>query len=129
VTVEEIESARQIVPIVSVQNRCNPSDLSAFETGVVEYCTLNEIAMIPYSPVGGRFGKGLVEENVALQQVAEIYHIHVFQVALAWLLAKSPMMIPIPGATRIQSVESSAAVMDIQFDAAHVQQLDTAFGI
>ena len=129
VTVEEIEQARNIVPIVSVQNRCNPSDLSAFEMGIVDYCTENNIAMIPYSPVGGRFGKGLVEENTALREVAKIYNLHPFQMALAWLLAKSPVMIPIPGATRLESVESSAAVMDANIEQEHVKQLDDAFGL
>lgn len=127
VSVAEIEAARAIVPIVSVQNRCNPFDRSAWEGGVVQYCTTNSIAFLPYSPVGGGRGKAKVATDKTLVAVGKRHGVSPFQVTLAWLLAKSPVMLPIPGASRVSSAVDSAAAMKLVLTAADLAELDAAF--
>lgn len=127
VSVEEIEIARAIVPIVSVQNRCNPFDRSAWDDGVVQHCTANGIAFLPYSPVGGGRGKAKVATDKVLGAVGKRHGVSPFQVTLAWLLAKSPVMLPIPGASKVASAVDSAAAMTLVLTAADLAELDAAF--
>jgi aryl-alcohol dehydrogenase-like predicted oxidoreductase len=127
VSVDEIRLAEAIVPIVSVQNRCNPFDRRAWDEGVVQYCTERGIAFLPYSPVGGGRGKKNVASDPTLTTVGARHGATPFQVALAWLLAKSPVMIPIPGASRIQSAVDSAKAAELRLTAADLAELDRAF--
>ena len=88
---DELRRAIEIVPIVSVQNRYNPSDLSS--QGVLEMCEELGVAFIPWAPVGGHQpGAGR-----ALATVAARHDVSPVQVAVAWQLARSPQMLPIPG--------------------------------
>lgn len=127
VSVAEIEIARAIVPIVSVQNRCNPFDRSAWEDGVVQHCTAHGLAFLPYSPVGGGNGKAKVATDPTLVTVGKRHGVSPFQVALAWLLAKSPVMLPIPGASKVASAVDSAAAMSLVLTATDLAELDWAF--
>ncbi|MDP2309126.1 MAG: aldo/keto reductase [Pseudomonadota bacterium] len=127
VSVAEIEAARAIVPIVSVQNRCNPFDRSAWTDGVVQYCTANGLAFLPYSPVGGGRGKAKVATDKTLVAVGQRHGVSPFQVTLAWLLAKSPVMLPIPGASKVASAVDSAAAMKLVLTAEDLAELDRAF--
>ncbi|MDP2312928.1 MAG: aldo/keto reductase [Pseudomonadota bacterium] len=127
VSVEEIEIARAIVPIVSVQNRCNPFDRTAWTDGVVQHCTTHGIAFLPYSPVGGGRGKAKVATDATLLGVGQRHGVSPFQVALAWLLAKSPVMLPIPGASKVASAVDSAAAMKLTLTEADLAELDRAF--
>lgn len=129
VSVAEIEIARAIVPIVSVQNRCNPFDRSAWEDGVVQYCTAEGIAFLPYSPVGGGGGKQKVATDPTLVSVGKRHGVSPFQVTLAWLLAKSPVMFPIPGASKVASAVDSAGAMKLVLTAADLAELDAAFPV
>jgi pyridoxine 4-dehydrogenase len=102
VTREHIERARKIVPIVSVQNRYSFADR---EWGyVVDYCESNGIAFIPWFPLGA----GKVAGEV-LNQIAQVHHASPTQIALAWLLRRSPMMLPIPGTSSIEHLEQNVA--------------------
>src|SRR5947208_1243857 len=92
VSTEEIVRARKILPIVSVQNRYNIEDRKTENTLV--YCQKESIGFIPWFPIGG--GRGLQPEK-ALERVAKDHGVSVIQVALAWLLERSPVMLPIPG--------------------------------
>jgi len=127
VSVAEIALARAIVPIVSVQNRCNPFDRSAWDDGVIAYCAAHGIAFLPYSPVGGGRGKAKVASDRTLTRVGARHGVSPFQVALAWLLAKSPVMLPIPGASKVASAMDSAAAMQLVLTAADLADLDQAF--
>ena len=129
VSVDEIRAAVDVVPIVSVQNRCNPFDRSAWEDGVVQYCTEQGIAFLPYSPVGGGCGKRQVANNETLKAVALRHNVSPFQVALAWLLLKSPVMIPIPGASKVPNAVDSAAAMRLQLPSDDMAELDAAFPV
>jgi pyridoxine 4-dehydrogenase len=102
VTREHIERARKIVPIVSVQNRYSFADREW--DYVVDYCEKNAIAFIPWFPLGA----GKVAGGV-LNQIAQARRASPTQVALAWLLRRSPMMLPIPGTSSIEHLEQNVA--------------------
>src|ERR1700731_3551273 len=102
VTQEHIERARRIVPIVSVQNRYSFADREW--DYVVNYCERNGIAFIPWFPLGA----GKVAGEV-LNRIAEAHHASPTQIALAWLLRRSPVMLPIPGTSSIEHLEQNVA--------------------
>jgi pyridoxine 4-dehydrogenase len=100
VTQEHIERARKIVPIVSVQNRFSFADREW--DYVVDHCERNRIVFIPWFPLGA----GRIAGEI-LHQIAEAHHARPTQVALAWLLWRSPMMLPIPGTSSIEHLEQN----------------------
>lgn len=102
VTQEHIERARRIVPIVSVQNRYSFADREW--DYVVDYCERNRIAFIPWFPLGA----GRVAGEI-LNQVARAHRAGPKQVALAWLLKRSPIMLPIPGTSSVKHLEENVA--------------------
>lgn len=129
VSADQIEEALAIVPIVSVQNRCNPFHLSAFTDGVIETCEAHGLAFLPYSPVGGGYGKARVSSDPVLAAVGARHGATSFQVALAWLLAKSDAMFPIPGASRSESARSSAAAASLSLGDDEVAEIDAHVGL
>lgn len=124
VSVSEIKEAQNIVEIVSVQNECSLYNREAFDEGVVGYCEKAGIAFLPYSPVGGHRRHGRTPKDPFLQEIAGRNKMTSYQVALVWLLAKSPVMIPIPGASRPESAQSSAAAMQMDLPAEDIAQID-----
>jgi aryl-alcohol dehydrogenase-like predicted oxidoreductase len=102
VTQEHIERARKIVPIVSVQNRYSFADREW--DYVVDYCERNSIAFIPWFPLGAGKLAGEVLDRVAKKEQRSPN-----QVALAWLLQRSPIMLPIPGTSSIEHLEENIA--------------------
>jgi aryl-alcohol dehydrogenase-like predicted oxidoreductase len=102
VTQEHIERARKIIPIVSVQNRYSFADREW--DYVVDYCERNGIAFIPWFPLGA----GRVAGEV-LNRIAQVHDAGPTQVALAWLLRRSPIMLPIPGTSSIEHLEQNVA--------------------
>src|SRR5437016_1418139 len=106
VTQEHIERARKIVPIVSVQNRYSFADREW--DYVVDYCERNGIAFIPWFPLGA----GKVAGDV-LNQIAQAHRASPTQVALAWLLRRSPIMLPIPGTSSIEHLEQNVAAASL----------------
>lgn len=126
VSVDQIRAAQAIVPITSVQNRLSPLDVRALRDGVVAHCAAEGITFLAYSPVGGSRGIGRLRETAALKEVAGRTGWTVPQVALAWLLACSPCVVPIPGASKVASARASAAVWDRVLPEAEVAALDRA---
>jgi len=100
VTVDHIERARKLVPIVSVQNRYSFADREWDH--VVDYCERNEIAFIPWFPLGA----GTVAGKL-LERIAKARQMKPLQVALAWLLKRSPIMLPIPGTSSVSHLEEN----------------------
>src|SRR2546430_15444250 len=107
VTQEHIERPRRIVPIVSVQNRYSFADREWDH--VVNYCERNEIAFIPWFPLGA----GAVAGRL-LERIAKARQVKPIQVALAWLLKRSPVMLPIPGTTSIVHLEENLQAASLQ---------------
>jgi len=127
VTVEQIQEAQGIVDIVSVQNRCNIIDRSAFEEGVVAYCEAQQIAFLPYCPVGGRAQKEALGDHPVLTEIASRFAASPQQVALAWLLQQSPVVIPIPGASKAKNAVSSAQAQVLALGFGELIELNQAF--
>ena len=107
VTREHIERARKIVPIVSVQNRYSFADREW--DYVVDYCEANGIAFIPWFPLAA----GRVAGDV-LNEIAQAHQASPKQVALAWLLRRSPIMLPIPGTSSVEHLEENVAAASVQ---------------
>ena len=116
VTQEHIERARKIVPIVSVQNRYSFADREW--DYVVDYCERNGIAFIPWFPLGaGRVA------GEALNRIAQAHHASPTQVALAWLLRRSPIVLPIPGTSSIAHLEENVAAVSVRLTDDDYQKL------
>ena len=107
VTVEHIERARKIVPIVSVQNRYSFADREWDH--VVDYCERNGIAFIPWFPLGA----GTVAGRL-LERIAKARRVKPIQIALAWLLKRSPIMLPIPGTSSVAHLEENVQAGSLQ---------------
>ena len=101
---EDIARARKIVPIVSVQNRYNIDDRQS--ENVLRVCEKENLGFLPWFPVGG--GRGLKPEH-PLSLAAKAHSVSVYQVALAWLLERSPVMLPIPGTSSLAHLEENVA--------------------
>ena len=127
VSVAEIREAEKITPIASVQNRWNPGDRSPEEDGVLAYCTERKIAFLPYSPFGGARGATSLADTGSLAEQAKKRNVSPHRLVLAWMLAKSPVVIPIPGARRVASVEDSAAAADLELSPADVREIEASF--
>jgi pyridoxine 4-dehydrogenase len=116
VTQEHIERARRIVPIVSVQNRYSFADREW--DYVVDYCERNGIAFIPWFPLGaGRVA------GETLDQIARAHQATPHQVAIAWLLKRSPNMLPIPGTSSVKHLEENIAATSLQLSDEEFQKL------
>jgi aryl-alcohol dehydrogenase-like predicted oxidoreductase len=109
VTTDEISRARRIVPIVSVQNRYNIEDRKS--ENVLAYCEKENLGFLPWFPIGG--GGGLKREN-PLNVAAKAHGVSVVQVALAWLLERSPVMLPIPGTSSLSHLEQNVAAAKLK---------------
>ncbi len=109
VSPKEIARARKFLPIVSVQNRYNVMDRKWEETLV--YCEKEQLGFMPWSPVGG--GGGL-KSKAELSAVGKAHQATVYQVALAWLLQRSPVMLPIPGTASVAHLEENVAAAKLK---------------
>ena len=116
VTQEHIERARRIVPIVSVQNRYSFADREW--DYVVDHCKRNGIVFIPWFPLGA----GRIAGEV-LNQVAQAHHASPTQVALAWLLRRSSVMLPIPGTSSIEHLEQNVAAASLRLTDEEYEEL------
>ena len=116
VTQEHIERARKIVPIVSVQNRYSFADREW--DYVVDYCERNGIAFIPWYPLSA----GKVAGEV-LNRIVQARNASPTQIALAWLLHRSPIMLPIPGTSSIEHLEQNVAAASLRLSEEEYQKL------
>jgi aryl-alcohol dehydrogenase-like predicted oxidoreductase len=127
VSAHEIEDAQRIVPIVSVQNRWNPLDREPERNGVLATCEKLGLAFLPYSPFGGANGARSIGSVGRLAAEAKTREVSPHRLVLAWMLAKSPVVIPIPGARRVESVTDSVAAADLVLSAEDVLAVEASF--
>jgi pyridoxine 4-dehydrogenase len=119
VSVEQIEAVREITTIVSVQNRYNLIDRSS--EPVLEYCTRENLGFIPWFPLATG---ALAKPGGPLARAAERLKATPSQVAIAWLLGKSPVMLPIPGTSTVKHLEENVASEHLELDAATMDSLE-----
>ena len=111
VSAEEIERAKKVVPIVSIQNRYNFDDRKW--ENALDYCEKNDLGFLPWAPVGGNGRLG----GSGAEAVAKAHSADVYRVALAWLLQRSPVMLPIPGTQNLQHLEDNCAAAKLKLTA------------
>jgi aryl-alcohol dehydrogenase-like predicted oxidoreductase len=127
VSVREIERAAAIVPIVSVQNRWSPTHRGPEQDGVLAHCAAKGIALLPYSPFGGAGGARTLGRSGRLAEEAARRGVSPHRLVIAWMLAKSPVVIPIPGARRVESVVDCAKASDLALSPADVAAIAKSF--
>ena len=119
VSVQQIQHARTIVPIVSVQNRYSVTDRGSED--VLEYCEKEKMGFIPWFPLAAGRVSGA---ESPINRIAVRWKVTPSQVALAWLLARSPVMLPIPGTSRVEHLEENVAAAGLKIDANKIQELE-----
>src|SRR5213595_3812407 len=112
VTTQEIDRAKKVLPIVSIQNRYNITDRDSED--VLSYCEKEKMGFLPWAPVGGSGRGSLTKSGNPLDAEAKRHNVSAVQLALAWLLQKSPVMLPIPGTSSLKHLEENMAAAKLQ---------------
>ncbi|MBD2168337.1 aldo/keto reductase [Calothrix membranacea FACHB-236] len=123
-SVEQIQQARDLVDVVSVQNQYNPWERQPERDGVLEYCEQEGLTFLPWSPFGGSRRHQNLQDIPAIAKLAQAKGVSVYCIVLAWLRAKSPAILPIPGASKIASIEDSVSAINVKLTADEVQKID-----
>jgi pyridoxine 4-dehydrogenase len=113
-SVDQIERAREVVPIVAVQNRYNLSERQHDQ--VVDYCTREGLVFVPFFPLRGEGGP-------PLEEIAQRHGATAAQIALAWLLRRSPAMLPIPGTLSLEHLHENLGALEIELSDDEYQAL------
>jgi pyridoxine 4-dehydrogenase len=121
VSVEEIEAAREVVEIASVQNRYNLADQS--DADVLEYCEREGIAFIPWAPIDAG---DLAGADSPVTHAAENHGVSGGAVALAWLLHRSPVIVPIPGTSKVAHLQENMRAADLELSAEEISEINQA---
>jgi aryl-alcohol dehydrogenase-like predicted oxidoreductase len=121
VNAAEIERARKVVDIVSVQNRYNVGDRE--HEDVLKYCEAHGLAFIPWYPVAA--GK-LAQPGGALEAIGKRHHATVAQISLAWLLHRSPVILPIPGTSSVAHLEENLKAADLALTVEELAEIELA---
>ncbi len=121
VTVEQIERARKVLPIVSVQNKYNLTERK--HEAVVDYCEREGLAFLPWYPVAA--GK-LKEPGSKLAALAKQHGATATQLQLAWLLRRSPVIVPIPGTNSVEHLEENVAALKLNLSVEQASQIEAA---
>ena len=123
----QIEEARGIADIDSIQVEVSVWHDTHFLSGVVEHCIAHGLRLLAYRPLGGTGRRHRTATHPALNAVAKRHDATPFEIALAWLLDLSPLIVPLPGATRLESAQSIARAAGIALNAGDRTELDAAF--
>lgn len=123
-SVAQIQQARDVVDIVSVQNQYNPWYRQPESDGVLEYCEQEQLTFLPWSPLGGSRRVTRLQDIRVISKLAQEKGVSVYSIVLAWLRAKSPVIVPIPGATKTTSIEDSVRSLSVKLSDQEVKQID-----
>jgi pyridoxine 4-dehydrogenase len=123
-SVEQIKRARDVVEVVSVQNQYNPWNRQPESDGVLEYCETEGLTFFPWSPLGGTRRVSNLKDISVIAQLAEEKGVSVYQIVLAWLQRQSSCIVPIPGASKIASLEDSVGSLNVKLSEAEVRRID-----
>jgi aryl-alcohol dehydrogenase-like predicted oxidoreductase len=116
----QLRIAQSLTPVVSVQNRYNVTDRHS--ESMLDHCEQEQIAFLPYSPVQD------FEDNAVVHETAARHGVTVMQVLLAWMLARSPVMLPIPGTGSVAHLEENVDAATIQLDPSEVAAITASAG-
>jgi len=123
-TLPQLQRAQRILRIVSVQNEYNPWQRSSEFNGMVSYCEAERLTFIPWSPLGGPHRAGRLLDLPWLAEMAGARGVSPQRWLLAWMKARSPCIVPIPGASRIETLEDSAAAAELELTPEEVRRAD-----
>jgi aryl-alcohol dehydrogenase-like predicted oxidoreductase len=126
VSVEEVREAQSLVTVVSVQNRFNVFSREALTDDVIRYCRQQGIGFIAYSPLGGSHYNRSLAAHAVLKRIAARRGRSAHAIALAWLLAQAPNIIPIPGARTVEHALDSVGAADLHLDADELAEITNA---
>jgi aryl-alcohol dehydrogenase-like predicted oxidoreductase len=126
VSVDQIEQARRITPITTVQNRLNPFFREALAEGVVEYCEREGLGFLAYSPAGGGRLNLKLPGHPVVRRIADHRRVSPHAVVLAWVLAQGRTVIAIPSARTVAHAEDSAGASNLELDEQEVRDIDAA---
>jgi aryl-alcohol dehydrogenase-like predicted oxidoreductase len=126
VSVAQIRAAEAITPIASVQNRLNPFFREALEHGVVQYCTGQGIGFLAYSPTGGGRLNLRLPDHPVLRPMAARLGVTAHALVIAWVLARSPSVMAIPSARRVEHALDSVRAGDLELSAEDLALIDGA---
>src|SRR5438045_6709178 len=124
VSTQEIERAKKVLPIVSIQNRYNIEDRDSED--VLSNCEPEKMGFLPWAPVGGSGRGSLTKSGNPVEAEAKRHHVTAVQLALAWLLQKSPVILPIPGTSSLAHLEENMAAAKLQLSAEDVRAIEAA---
>lgn len=123
-SVEQIKQARDLVDVVSVQNQYNPWYRQPEFDGVLKYCQTENLTFFPWSPLGGSRRVTSLQDIPVIAKLAQAKSVSVYQIVLAWLLGKSPCIVPIPGASKVASIEDSVGAVAVKLNEGEISQID-----
>jgi aryl-alcohol dehydrogenase-like predicted oxidoreductase len=125
-SVEQIQQARDVVEIVSVQNQYNPWCRDPEQDGVLAYCEQENLTFLPWSPLGGSRRVKNLPDIQPIAELAQEKSVSVYCLILAWLMAKSACVLPIPGASKVASIADSIKAVEVNLSAIEVERIDQA---
>ena len=126
VSVDEIETARRITPIKTVQNRLNPFFREALEEGVVDYCGREGLGFLAYSPTGGGRLNLKLPSHPVVKQIAGRRRVSAHAVVLAWVLAQGSTVMAIPSARTVEHAVDSARAAELELEEQELRDIDRA---
>jgi aryl-alcohol dehydrogenase-like predicted oxidoreductase len=127
VTVGQIEDARRMTDVESIQVQLSVWQDAAILSGVAEYCARHRLTLLAYRPLGGRRSLARTLSDPALAAVAARHGATPFEIALAWLADLSPVIVPLPGVTRVETARSAAKAAGLELSEEDRRVLDDRF--
>jgi aryl-alcohol dehydrogenase-like predicted oxidoreductase len=124
--VEQVKQARDVVEIVSVQNQYNPWHRNPEYDGVLEYCEAENVTFLPWSPLGGSRRVSQLKEIRGISDLANEKDVSIYSLILAWMLSKSPCIVPIPGASKPESIADSVRAAEVRLDPQEIAIVEDA---
>ena len=125
-SVEQIKRAQEVVEVVSVQNQYSPWHRRPEHNGVLAYCEEEGLTFLPWSPLGGSDRAKRLGQIDALATLAREKDISPQRLVIAWLMARSPCLLPIPGSSRRDNAEDLLAAVDVTLAEDEVRRIDNA---
>lgn len=125
-SIDQIKQARDVVEIVSVQNQYNPWHRNPEYDGVLEYCEAEGITFLPWSPLGGMSRVKQLQQFTGMTDLATEKGLSIYSLILAWMLSKSPCIVPIPGASRPESIADSVKAAQIRLEPPEIAIVEDA---
>lgn len=123
---DQLEAARGVVDLVSVQNQYSPWHRKPEQDGVLAYCEEHELIFLPYSPLGGRSRAKDLDDFGVLAELSEHHGVSPQRIVLAWLRQRSPVVLPIPGASHEETALDSVRSAGLELTEAEVDQINRA---